>query len=87
MFMRIKLALLRLVSAFLEKAFALTTKIPDPPYPYDTRTNTIKLPSEVKQELQTLILEGKRIEAIKQVVHMTGAGLKLSKRYVDKLAK
>jgi ribosomal protein L7/L12 len=81
----IKLAFLKLVSTLLERVFALTTKIPNPPYPYDKRSNTIKLPSHVKQELRDLVAAGQRIEAMKRVVHLTGAGLKLSKRYVDNL--
>jgi ribosomal protein L7/L12 len=55
------------------------------PYPYDKKTNKITLPAEVKKELLHLIATGQKIEAIKRVIHLTGAGLKVSKDYVDGL--
>ncbi len=65
----------------------MPTKNSSAAYPYDKRTNTIKLPQEVQVELRGLISVGKKIEAVQRVVHLTGAGLKLSKDYVDNLAK
>jgi hypothetical protein len=58
-----------------------------PPYPYHKRTGTIILPPEVEQEIRQLIQSGHKIEAIQRVLHLTGAGLKLSKDYVDNLGR
>jgi ribosomal protein L7/L12 len=57
-----------------------------PPYPYDKKTDTITLPAEIEQDLRRLVSTGKQIEAVKRVIHLTGAGLKVSKDYVDRLA-
>ncbi len=56
-----------------------------PPYPYDKRTEKITLPRDVEQEILRLVKAGKKIEAIQRVLHLTGAGLKVSKDYVDHL--
>jgi len=58
-----------------------------PPYPYDKRANTITLPSDIDHELFHLAAGGDRVEAIKRVMELTGAGLKVSKDYVDALLK
>ena len=54
-----------------------------PPYPYNKQTYTITLPPDVEQQIRQLVQNGKKIEAIQQVLHLTGAGLKVSKDYVD----
>jgi ribosomal protein L7/L12 len=56
-----------------------------PPFPYDPRTNTIQLPSDVVHELFHLVKDGNKVEAIKRVMELTGAGLKAAKDYVDTL--
>ena len=58
-----------------------------PIYPYDKETNKISLPSKIDKKLKRLVLKGNKVEAVKQVTQLTGAGLRLSKDYVDKLAK
>jgi ribosomal protein L7/L12 len=58
-----------------------------PPYPYDPVTGTILLPDSIKEELRRMIARGEKIEAMKRVLELTGAGLKISKDYVDGLAK
>ena len=58
-----------------------------PPYPYDPVTGTILLPDPIKEELRRLIARGDKIGAMKRVLELTGAGLKISKDYVDGLAK
>ena len=58
-----------------------------PRYPYDKKTNTIHLPDEVVTDLKFLILAGNKVEALKRVTKLTGAGLRLSKDYVDGLLK
>jgi len=57
------------------------------PYPYDKRTDTITLPLEIEQEISQLIQQMGRAEAMKRVMALTGAGLKVSKDYVDDLAR
>jgi len=54
-----------------------------PTNPYDKRTGKITLPPEVEQEIRQLVLSGKKVEAVQRLVHLTGAGLKVSKDYAD----
>ncbi|MCB0179696.1 MAG: hypothetical protein KDI62_15800 [Anaerolineae bacterium] len=56
-----------------------------PPYPFDKATNTIRLPRKIEVHLQRLARTGQGIEAVKQVTHLTGAGLRVAKDYVDSL--
>ena len=53
-------------------------KAPSPP-------EKIKLPPDVEAKLSKLIRAGKKIEAMKEVLDLTGAGLRLAKDYVDEL--
>ena len=55
-------------------------------YPYDRRTQAITLPKEVERQLRRLVADGNKVEAIRQVTRLTGAGLRVSKDYVDRLA-
>jgi ribosomal protein L7/L12 len=71
----------------LEKAFEIHREKVKPLFPYDPQTDTIHLPSDIKEELQGLIMTGQKIEAVKRVTELTGAGLRASKDYVDDLAK
>jgi ribosomal protein L7/L12 len=57
-----------------------------PPYPYDKSTQTIRLPRVIERQLQHLIAEGNKVEALRRVTRLTGAGLRVSKDYVDSLA-
>ena len=57
------------------------------PFPYDKNTDTTALPAKEEKENLHLISAGKRIEAVKKVVELTGGGLKMSKDYVDDLAE
>jgi hypothetical protein len=56
-----------------------------PPYPFDQVHNTIRLPQEIEAQLQQLARTGHKVEAIKQVTQLTGAGLRVAKDYVDGL--
>ena len=56
-----------------------------PKYPYDRKTDTIQLPPEVVEDLKFTILTGNKVAAVKRVAELTGAGLRVSKDYVDKL--
>ena len=49
------------------------------------QSEKIKLPPDVEIKLSKLIREGKKIEAMKEVLDLTGAGLRLAKDYVDEL--
>ena len=71
----------------LEKVFALLRKKAVYPFPYSEKTNTIRLPAQIERELRGLISTGKKVEAMKRVISLTGAGLRVSKDYVDQLAK
>jgi ribosomal protein L7/L12 len=46
----------------------------------------ITLPKEVERQLRRLVAEGNKVEAVRQVTRLTGAGLRVSKDYVDSLA-
>ena len=71
----------------LEKVFALLRKKAVSPFPYNAKTHTINLPARIERELRGLVSTGKKVEAMKRVISLTGAGLRVSKDYVDQLAK
>jgi len=71
----------------LEKVFALLRKKAVYPFPYNENTHTISLPAQIERELRGLISTGNKAEAMKRVISLTGAGLRVSKDYVDQLAK
>lgn len=56
-----------------------------PKYPYDRKTDTIHLPPEIIEDLKFTLLTGNKVAAVKRVAELTGAGLRLSKDYVDGL--
>jgi ribosomal protein L7/L12 len=71
----------------LEKVFALRRKKAVYPFPYNIRTHTISLPAQIERELRRLVSTGNKVEAMKRVISLTGAGLRVSKDYVDTLAR
>jgi len=73
------------ILATLEEAFAKFRKKVKPPFPYDAKTQVIRLPHTIEEELRHLILTGKKVEAFRLVTELTGAGLRVSKDYVDSL--
>ncbi len=73
------------ILAWLEEEFARVRKPVTPLYPFDPKTDTIHLPPDVEHELQLLALAGNKVEAVKRVTQLTGAGLRVSKDYVDNL--
>ena len=75
------------ILAMLEEAFAKYRKKVKPLFPYDAQTEVIHLPQHIEEELRHLVLTGKPVEAVKRVTELTGAGLRVSKDYVDSLAK
>ena len=58
-----------------------------PAYPYNQKTNEIHLPDEIVADLKFLLLAGNKVAAIQRVAELTGAGLRISKDYVDALIK
>jgi ribosomal protein L7/L12 len=71
----------------LEKVFALRRKKAVYPFPYNRSTHTISLPVQIERELRRLVSTGNKVEAMQRVISLTGAGLRVSKDYVDTLAK
>ena len=78
---------LQAILVVLEKVFALLRKKAVYPFPYHAKTHTINLPAQIERELRGLVSTGKKVEAMKRVISLTGAGLRVSKDYVDQLAK
>jgi len=78
--------ILRGVLFCLEIAFFFLRKKTSVPYPYDKQTRQIHLPPEVEKELRKLVASDQKIEAVKRITQLTGAGLRRSKDYVDRLA-
>ncbi len=65
----------------------MSRKPSTPPYPYDPKTDTITLPVDVQNEVVKLVATGNKVAAIQRVLQLTGAGLKISKDYVDTLER
>jgi len=58
-----------------------------PAFPYNKKTNEIHLPDEIVADLKFLLLAGNKVAAVKRVAELTGAGLRISKDYVDALIR
>lgn len=69
----------------IEELYEKTRKKVTPLYPYDQETGKIDLPEDVIADLKSVLLAGKKVEAVKRVIELTGAGLRMSKDYVDDL--
>jgi len=69
----------------IEELFEKERKKVAPLYPYDKKTNTIQLPDDVIADLKFFLLVGNKPAAVKRVAELTGAGLRMSKDYVDGL--
>jgi len=48
-------------------------------------SDRIELPSSVREEIARLVKQGRKIEAVQRIVHLTDAGLRAAKDYVDRL--
>jgi hypothetical protein len=55
------------------------------PYPYDKTTDTVSLPPEIEKDVLNIALAKGVPKAMQKVMELTGAGLKVSKDYVDSL--
>lgn len=78
---------LQAILVVLEKIFARLRKKAVYPFPYNDSTHTISLPAQIERELRGLVSTGNKVKAMKRVISLTGAGLRVSKDYVDQLAK
>ena len=87
MFSALRRLVLQVILVVLETVFALIRKKQVYPFRYNTVTNSITLPAQINNELQSLIAVGKHVEAVKRVTNLTGAGLRIAKDYVDQLAE
>jgi len=56
-----------------------------PVYPVNKKTGKIELPEEVIADLKFFLLAGNKAAAVKRVVELTGATLRMSKDFVDGL--
>ena len=54
-------------------------------YPYDKTTDTVSLPPEIEKDILNIALAKGVPKAMQKVMELTGAGLKVSKDYVDSL--
>ncbi len=74
----------RSILALLDKLYTLRKRPYPPPYPYDKATDTITLPADIEARIRSIATNDK-VDAVEQVTLLTGAGLRVSKRYVDGL--
>jgi hypothetical protein len=61
------------------------TTRPTPIYPYDKNTDTISLPPALEKDVMDIASSRGVPVAMKKVMELTGAGLKVSKDYIDNL--
>jgi len=69
----------------LEELYEKERKKVVPLYPFDKKTGKIDLPDDVIADLKFFLLVGNKPAAVKRVAELTGAGLRMSKDYVDSL--
>ena len=75
------------ILALLEEEVARVRKKVTPLRPYDPETNAIHLPPATANELRVLVANGRKVEAVRRVAELTGAGLRVSRDYDDDLVK
>ncbi len=71
----------------LDKEFQKNQPKTPAKYPYNKKTNRIQLPREIDSEIIKIVVAGQKATAVKWVTQLTGAGLRISKDYVDRLIK
>jgi hypothetical protein len=69
----------------LEKLYDKSRPKVSPLYPVDKRTGRIELPEDVIADLKFFLLVGNKPAAVKRVAGLTGAGLRMSKDFIDSL--
>jgi hypothetical protein len=73
------------ILALLDKLYMFRKRPYPPPYPYDKATDTITLPVDIETRICRMAAAGNKVDAVKETSLLTGAGLRVSKRYVDNL--
>lgn len=68
----------------IDKLFQITRKRMKPVYPYNRKTQQIRLPKNIEDDIYQTARDNK-VKAVKKVTELTGAGLRISKDYVDQL--
>jgi len=74
-----------LILQVIEKLYEKERKKIVPVYPVNKKTGKIELPEEVIADLKFFLLAGNKAAAVKRVVELTGATLRMSKDFVDGL--
>ena len=74
-----------LILQAIEKLYEKERKKIVPLYPVNKKTGKIELPDNVIADLKFFLLVGNKPAAVKRVVELTGAGLRMSKDFVDGL--
>jgi ribosomal protein L7/L12 len=74
-----------LILQVIEKLYEKERKKIIPIYPVDKKIGKIELPEEIIADLKFFLLTGNKAAAVKRVVELTGATLRMSKDFVDGL--
>ena len=74
-----------LILKAIEELYEKERKKIVPLYPFDKKTGKIKLPEDVIADLKFFLSVGNKPAAVKRVAELTGAGLRVSKDFVDSL--
>ncbi len=74
----------------IEMFHEITRKRPEHyPYPYSensqNKTVIIMIPQDIEKEAQVLARQGRKPEAMLQIMNLTGIGLSVAKDYIDSL--
>lgn len=67
----------------IEELYEKEGKKVTPLYPFDKKTGKIELPEDIIADLKFFLLVGNKPDAVKRVAELTGAGLRMSKDYID----
>jgi ribosomal protein L7/L12 len=74
-----------LILKAIEELYEKERKEIVPLYPVNKKTGKIELPEDVIADLKLFLLVGNKPAAVKRVAELTGAGLRMSKDFVDSL--
>ncbi len=74
-----------LILQVIEKLYEKLRRKIVPVYPVNKKTDKIELPEEIIADLKFFLLAGNKAVAVKHVVELTGATLRMSKDFVDGL--
>ncbi len=74
-----------LILRAIEELYEKERKKVTPLYPVNKKMGKIELPEDVIANLKFFLLVGNKPAAVKRVCELTGAGLRVSKDFVDSL--